>query len=187
MKKQPSNESKKSKQNVVNQDDVAENDALSAKNGVLDNDSQEDVVNASPPQQQEEEQKAQVPQEDEIGLPEEQPDATALVQEMLDEEEEILPPEQLDESPSVHQNGTPLDDMQSLAGSIKQSVAPQNEMFGEEQNLEKALTTQNEPNDDFDQFFAENQQNIDTYTNFDKVDETKNSFEKITELSPTSG
>ena len=50
MKKQPSNESKKSKQNVVNQDDVAENDALSAKNGVLDNDSQEDVVNASPPQ-----------------------------------------------------------------------------------------------------------------------------------------
>ena len=76
---------------------------------------------------------------------------------MLDEEEEILPPEQLDESPSVHQNGTPLDDMQSLAGSIKQSVAPQNEMFGEEQNLEKALTTQNEPNDDFDQFFAENQ------------------------------
>ena len=107
MKKQASNDSKKSKQDVVNQDDVAENDALSAKNGVLDNDSQEDVVNASPPQQQEKEQKAQVPQEDEIGLQEEQPDATALIQQIFDEVEGILPPEQLNESPSVHQNGMP--------------------------------------------------------------------------------
>jgi hypothetical protein len=51
-----------------------------------------------------------------------------------------------------------MEDLQSLAGSIKQP-APQNELFGEDQqNLEKALTEkQNEPNDDFDQFFRENQ------------------------------
>ena len=28
---------------------------------------------------------------------------------------------------------------------------------------------------------------MDTYTNFEKVDETKNNFEKITDLSPSTG
>ena len=76
---------------------------------------------------------------------------------MLDEEEEVLPPEQLDDSPSIRQN-TPIEDMQSLEGSIQQPNAP-NEMFGEEQHLEHALTEkQNETKeDDFDQFFTENQ------------------------------
>lgn len=78
----------------------------------------------------------------------------------------------------------PMEDMQSVTGSIKQ-LAPQNELFGEEQqNLEKALTEkQNEPNDDFDQFFRENQQNVDQYTNLDRVEDKNMDFDQATNPS----
>ena len=68
IKKQTSNVSKKSKQTVGN------NDAISAKNGVLDNESADNVVeNTSPQREPLEEVKAEVPQEEQY-----QPEGTGL-------------------------------------------------------------------------------------------------------------
>ena len=62
----------------------------------------------------EEEVKADSPQQEEY-----QPEGTGLAQEMMDEEEEVQQPVQLDESPSAKQNAMPMEDMQSVVGSIK--------------------------------------------------------------------